>query len=319
MKEFNIKLKKCIHNIQFGLEPTFISKDIKRHDLFLNISHSIASFLDDDSIASNNFSFHDDDNLVESNLNHENFDTNIKINKFLTEYNKMKKRLEKIANLVPSTCYKNHLNYDGGEHIHLSTKILKNENILIPFLKNLHIFFINHPELNWIFNNPFDIYAANSMLKFNLNIARTDKYGNTIKDKRWNGTIFKPGNYKDLFKYFNVNYTNYGRDYPAYYNNLETIEFRLFMMSRDTNEFKVHFNFAISVYNYIYDITKKNEQLSLKYTDHKQLQYIKIEEAKKNALEAFNVLGLDKEDIKFIKKYKFPILKHRYYFPENLI
>jgi len=305
---------KCVHNVQFGYEATYL---MEPYELFLNIVEDVNDFLvgriypdkiDDKFVIST------DPGCIEITNEHKYY----RINQRKTFFKDLK-ILEKEIKLLPTTHNEEYLERDGGGHIHLSFDSIE-EHLRDKFLENLYILSINNPELNWAFNNPHDIYAANSLLQFKGSMLVKPGYGelNSFGFYHYISSKYKKIDYLGLLQ--NATKVSLEKAFPIIYRDvMETIEFRFFMMPRDQHETELHFDLAISIYNYIYNITKKGEKLNLKYNKMKELKEITFEQAKKNLLNTFKILGLSQKDISLVKKIKFPIMKTRYSFGVNCL
>lgn len=279
---------KCVHDINFGVEHTWGNKlnSIEYQKLKYVVKPNI--YGDMEQQRSDFFKSLDD--IVESVQNDSDCietPTNQFSIKELKKYSENYIAIQKLMlnkHLKESSNYKT-IEDEGGGHIHLSTAILERRTNFDRFLKNMYIFSINYPELNWIFNNPFDKDNANSLLNCNY---------------EWHSTLREPDDYE------------VDKTYPIIYRSMyDTIEFRFFMMHRSLEESLLHLRIAVSIYNYLFKITDNDKKIYLKYTDVDQFPKT-YNQAKNNALELFKLLKLSKEDIKYIKKERFGFMKHRF-------
>lgn len=227
---------KCIHNINFGYEATYLN--------------SCYSEVDDDLLYKLGFKFDLDlDSIYEITTIKGNFKLN-NLNKFLLNYDILNNILKE-KNFEISTLYDNDISNDGGGHIHLSLSRVnkKGLNFKLVFMKNMYLFFIKNPWLNWLFNQPYDTYNANSMLIENNQYEQSDMrdletlWYNIIKDNPLTNELSKclPLLYREFY---------------------QTIEFRLFMMPRNNDELILHFNLAICIYNHIFTKTENYFKIS---------------------------------------------------------
>jgi len=279
---------KCVHDINFGVEHTWGNKlnNIEYQKLKYVVKPNIHGEIEPQrsdffrSLGEIVESVQNDSDCIETPTDQFSI-------KDLKEYSKNYLDIQKLMlnkHLKESSNYKT-IENEGGGHIHLSTDILERKTDFDRFLKNMYIFSINYPELNWIFNNPFDKDNANSLLNSEYEFHQTflDPESNDID-----------------------------KTYPIIYRQAyETIEFRFFMMHRSLEESLLHIRIAVSIYNYLFNIEQKSKKLYLKYTDVDQFPKT-FNQAKNNALELFKLLKLSKEDIKYIKKERFKFMKHRF-------
>lgn len=308
-----MKQQKCIHNITFGYEATYIHKDYKE---FCSDNGAFVRWIESyiPNKIGENFEMNEDDDCIEITNDQSNSIFSLP-ELHINNKQKTLSRLDKIEKIMfskgfmYSTALSKNLERDGGGHIHLnfnevSLKGESNNDFEEKFLKNLYIFMTNNPEFNWCFNNPYDIYAANSYLKFTpwINYYHATK-GNQSKLINFQTYL----NTQDLLE------KCIPKEHPVIFRqDFNSLEFRFFMMPRTKEERNLHFNLAVCIYNYIFKITKTGTKLELKYNKLKELQYISLPQAKKNILTSMKLLGMFEEDIKLIKKIKFPIMTQRY-------
>jgi hypothetical protein len=290
----------CVHNIHFGVEPTFGNNIPYENKLISYWDYTESKTLYTDlysKVTALKFNIEEDSDTIECSSKKYTFKIN-DLKPFFSEYNKLKNIMLK-EGFKPSTCYKE-IENEGGCHIHLSTLKIKRLNLLDEFLYNLHIFFINNPELSWLFNNPHDNEIFSPLALNNL-------WHDGIRVKRLNiNDHLKNNSFYLLSKNSSI----------LYRRGYDTIEFRLFMMPRNNDEFRLHLNLVVAIYNYIFKLTKNKIKLKSKYKLTNNPKNIFINHSFKNAynniFETFNDIGLSKKDINLIKKIKLPFMKFRY-------
>jgi hypothetical protein len=187
--------------------------------------------------------------------------------------------LKKYHKLKPSSCYPEALDCEAGGHIHIDlTKVSKTlrKN---SFLRNLYVFIINNPELNWLLNGPYDLFNG-SMLSTN-----------------WEELLEEP---EQASKEFSV----------IYRQSYESIEFRFFIMPRNIQEHSLHLKIAYSIYKYIYDLTKSDRILNTYYSSLDQYP-TKYYDIKRNLNSCLEKIGLSDNEIQLLFYMKSRFVKAR--------
>lgn len=205
----------------------------------------------------------------------------------------------------PSSAY-DEIENEGGGHIHISTKEIdkKGKDFKRLFLRNLYNFSINNPELNWVFNGPWDVDNANSLLSYSNEVSvYCVRTGEFLKTKKVD--------YNNLIDYYEED--EIYKEFPIINReDMKTIEFRFLMMPRDVKELELHYDLVISIYNYIWKLTVKNKLINNKYKSLSEIKKISKTKTKKNIIQTFNDLKLSNIHIESMKKRKFPFLDIRY-------
>jgi hypothetical protein len=194
----------------------------------------------------------------------------------------------------PSIAYEGKEENDGGGHMHLSMYKVnqKGRKFKVRFLRNLYHFAMNNPELNWVFNGPWDRDNANSMIGYHDHWDDDMDYNNFI----------------DQFEEDNI-----CKEYPIINReDIKTVEFRFFSVPRNTAELELHFNLTISIYNYIWKITSKNTKIETIYKNVKDIQKIKRKNAEENIIKTLTAVKMPLKDIDLTKEIKFPFFDIRY-------
>lgn len=268
----------CKHDLNFGFEGTYTYQ--KPH--FLSLDYFTVVNIDSklDKIGFNGITY-DCGNIYEITTKKGKFKIN-DIDIFLEHKKTCDDILSKYM-LVASSETKNIID-EGGGHIHLSLSEVNKRGIKFKklFMQNMYSFFILNPWLNWMFNGPYDNINANSMLTERHIAAKN----NNIET------------YSEIYDswYHILNYDiltdNLNKTLPVIYRkNYQTVEFRIFMMPRNEEETRLHFNLAKCIYNYIYNKTCANERIK------HDLSIQKINNIEKYANKNINDIFIDYEDV----------------------
>lgn len=306
---------KCIHNLNFGFEATFgndINDFMGYHPITCTSNYNDKTDDPKHPVRKIGFRMMVDSNTVECASVKGKFQTN-KLNQFYNKYNELSQYLFSNHNLKPSSDYPE-IENEGGGHIHISTKeiIKKGPKFHKAFLRNLYNFTINNPELNWLFNGPWDNYNGNSLLGFVYS-----RYEELFISPYQTKFRIKKHNYEYAIE--NYSEVNLDKSHPIIYRRYyKTIEFRLFMMPRTQQELQLHFDLCFAIYNYIWKTTIAKKTIELKYKKVSELKKITKKQAIQNSNETFRLLGMEKH-IKLIEELKYPFLDIRYQYPNDLL
>lgn len=317
-------MKKCIHKINIGFEPTFgnnlsygevsqfrdgeLLVGMYNYDIYGSLVPRVceSSVIKSSHKAEFNkigFNMHQDSGCFECPSIKEKFNTENPLY-FFKQFGLLIKTFGKY-DYKPSSSY-NEIENEGGGHIHLSTQFIdkKGKEFKKKFIRNLYNFTINNPELNWIFNDPWDADNANSLLSY---VGEASIYS----ERTGEHLGYKKVDYNDLIDFYEED--EISKEFPIINReNLKTLEFRFLMMPRTVEELELHYDLVISIYNYIWKMTSNNKVILPKYKNLKEIQSISKSNAKINLIETFKTLKLSNKDIKEIEKIKFPFLEIRY-------
>lgn len=185
----------------------------------------------------------------------------------------------------------------GGCHIHKDISFMTPSQKKL-FIKNVGVFFINYPELNWGFNDVNDNINANSLLNdyssyeksnymsHNINIAFID-HNDLLYPYNNNNPIVKKFGYDNnpinLFLAYPTKLILKKRFAMKYNKDYKTVEFRIFDMPKTLNQHLLHDDVATAIYNYCYKLTMKKQLLKLEYTKFSDYKF-----SVKNSITRFN-------------------------------
>lgn len=186
----------------------------------------------------------------------------------------------------------------GGCHIHKDLSYM-DKNFKKLFLKNICVFFTNYPQLNWGFNDPNDNWNANSLFAINKQYSNyynncIIRYRNILINKDFGGienwkTIKSVESYvnsqiieltkkkkQTIFEQFIDKPLEYDitKEYVFRYNDTyKTLEMRMFDMPTSLKQHILHNDVANAIYDYCFNLTKKNIELKLNITELKKYKF----------------------------------------------
>jgi hypothetical protein len=176
-------------------------------------------------------------------------------------------RLTQQVNLVP---WKPR-DMSGGAHHHMSLFKVRDQNIIPAFAWNLIALVYEHPELNWIFNDPYDKKTANWVgLRFNAHKIdpREGAQAAAIRAALRNSIPY-PRVTRDMFEAAKPDEWLDGKDYairfdifkgartddflPAY----DTVEFRFYDMPRCVKDLKLQVDFSQALFDHVRSVSRR--------------------------------------------------------------
>lgn len=201
----------------------------------------------------------------------------------------------------------------GGCHIHIDVRFM--DNIFkANFLRNLGIFMTNYPQLNWAFNDCNDNINANSLLtnqQVNIGIDNIksscydleSSFENFCDRVSTNSSLYKFKNNLNPLNAFLSNPLKIGlrKKFSLRYCNLtDSVELRIFDMPDNLVRYILHYDVAMAIYNYCFDITKENKIISLKYKNSSEYFYMNISDAICQFNECMSILKINKRRTKYL-------------------
>lgn len=267
------KLYKGLMPVKFGVELTYRLKE-NLVEFFPNYDEILLNFYRKVGIE---YYKHHMDGGSDLGASHAELPTDIikpeETKDFINKFDNLLKLLDKTNIFMPSS--KNIMreySREGGGHIHMDVEFLERD-FINKFHRNIRTFHLNNPWISWTFQNPYDNYSS-CLQRFE------DDFGNM---------------------------SNYTWSTVDYQEDLDTFEFRYFMMPRTTKELKLHLKLAGKIYKYCYSLTAEGHDIKDNKIDFEK---VKLTDSLNGLKKTMQLLKIPYQEL--VECGKISILKKRY-------